>query len=297
LRLQDLANLLDELRVKFSLSQVKCLFRQLLEGVDFLHRNDIIHRDVKMQNILLTAKGVLKLADFGMAREYSSRPLTPGVVTIWYRAPELLLGTKYYTPSVDMWSAGLILAELLLSAPCLTGETPVEQLALIVKLLGSPTSDDMAAFTTMGCPELIRWRRESLTSGRADNLERRFLNGTSTETVNFLRGLLKWDPRARWTAAEALGKGRSRFASEAEKWWRESPRAVDKELLPTYPEVRNGIAVGDLARREMPVVEEGGSTRAGVQGSSTATADPSDYVFDFGEQSALRRPAKRHRPH
>ncbi|KAA6411643.1 MAG: cyclin-dependent kinase 10-like [Lasallia pustulata] len=290
---QDLANLLDELRVKFSLSQVKCLFRQLLEGIDHLHKNDIIHRDVKMQNILLTAKGVLKLADFGMARPYTPRPLTPGVVTIWYRAPELLLGTKYYTPSVDLWSAGLILAELLLSAPCLPGETPIEQLALTVKLLGSPTPDDTAALSAMGCPELIKWRRESLASGRADNLERRFLGQTSTETVNFLRGLLKWDPRARWTAAEALGKGRSRFSAEAERWWKESPRAVEKELLPTYPEVRNGVTVGMACRGKDEEGGGGGTSRK--EGPAAAPAATAGYVFDFGEQGALRRPAKRHR--
>lgn len=269
-----------------------------------------------MQNILLNAKGVLKLgmlapssspvrsfcpeltlptADFGMARPYAPRPLTPGVVTIWYRAPELLLGTKYYTPSVDLWSAGLILAELLLSAPCLPGQTPMEQLALTVKLLGSPTHDDMAALSAMGCPELLNWRRESLASGRADNLERRFLAETSSETVSFLRGLLKWDPRARWTATEALGKGRNRFSAEAERWWKESPRAVEKELLPTYPEVRNGVVVG-MAQRGKD--EEGnGAGTSRKEHPTAAHASTTGYVFDFGEQDGLRRPAKKHRAH
>ena len=217
-----------------------------------------------------------------MAREYSSRPLTPGVVTIWYRSPELLLGTKYYTPSVDTWSAGLVLAELLHSTPCLTGETPVDQLALIVKLLGSPTPDDMAVLSAMGCPDLIRWRGESLASGRADNLERRFLADTSTETVNMLRGLLKWDPRARWTALEALGKGRGRYATVAERWWQESPRAVDQSLLPTYPEMRNGLEIRGKG--------------VDMSGSKGSLGDNSGgYVFDFESQSALQRPPKRHR--
>lgn len=281
--------MLDELNVKFTMSQVKCLFRQVLEGVDYLHRNDIIHRDLKMQNILLTAKGVLKLADFGMARAYSQpRPLTPGVVTIWYRSPELLLGTKYYNPSIDLWSAGLVLAELLQSAPCLTGETPIEQLSLVVKLLGSPTPDDLAALSAMGCPELIRWRREGMASGRADNLGRRFLANTSSETVTFLAGLLKWDPNARWTAGEALGIGKSRFAAMAEKWWKESPRAIDKDLLPTFPEIRNREKVQSMTNRGRADVETAG--RAGKD-----NAGGGDYVFDFGEESGLRRPAKRPR--
>ena len=258
-----------------------------------------------MQNILLTAKGVLKLgkpkqysisfpdiaglhittADFGMARTYSPRPLTPGVVTIWYRSPELLLGTRYYTPSVDLWSAGLVLAELLFSAPCLAGETAIEQLALIVKLLGSPTSDDLAALSVMGCPELVKWRREGLTMGRVDNLERRFLNATSPETVSMLKGLLKWDPHARLTAAEALGKGRSKYASIAEKWWKESPRAVEKEMLPTFPEIRNGRSSSNLQNRSR-------APHGLVEG---AGEHPGDYVFDFDDGSTLRRPVKRPR--
>ncbi len=228
-------------------------------------------------------------ADFGMARAYSPRPLTPGVVTIWYRAPELLLGTKYYTSSVDLWSAGLVLAELLQSTPCLTGETPIEQLSLIVKLLGSPVPDDLAEMSAMGCPELIRWRRESLAPGRPDNLERRFLAETTPETVNVLKGLLKWGPRARWTAAEALGRSKSRYATMAEKWWNERPRAINKELLPTYPEVRNGVAVRGMEHRATAGVLDPGGPKGAVNESTGG------YVFDFDGQSDVRRPAKRPR--
>ncbi|KAL9124609.1 MAG: hypothetical protein Q9217_006072 [Psora testacea] len=243
-------------------------------------------RDVKMQNILLTAKGVLKLADFGMARAYSPRPLTPGVVTIWYRAPEILLGTKYYTPAIDIWSAGLVLAELLLSAPCLTGETPIEQLSLIIKLLGSPTVDDLAALSGMGCPEMIQWRREGFASGRPDNIERKFRPNTSPETVVFLKGLLQWDPRARWTAVEALGSGRSRYSTIAERWWNESPRAIGKELLPTYPEIRNQAEGHRLA--------EHGKDKARVD-EGTKSSENGDYVFHFVDDISLRRPSKKPR--
>ena len=220
-----------------------------------------------------------------MARAYSPRPLTPGVVTIWYRAPELLLGTKYYTPSIDLWSAGLVLAELLLSTPCLTGETPIEQLSLIVKLLGSPSPDDLEAFSSMGCPKLVIWRQEGLVAGRADNLERRFLSETSPETVKVLRGLLEWDPQNRWTAAEALGIGRSRWASWAERWWKESPRAVDKDLLPTYPEVRNRNDAKPTAER----------ARVDPKADGPASKDGGSYVFDFRDESTVRRPSKRPR--
>lgn len=181
-----------------------------------------------------------------------------------------------------------MLAELLQSAPCLTGETTIEQLSLIVKLLGSPSPDDLAALSAMGCPELIRWRREGLTSGRADNLDRRFLADTSSETVTFLRGLLKWDPNARWTAGEALGIGKSRFAATAEKWWKESPRAIDKELLPTFPEVRNAEKFQTTTNRGRAEVENAGRVGKYNPGGG-------EYVFDFGEESGVRRPAKRPR--
>jgi cyclin-dependent kinase 10 len=102
--------------------QVKCIFHQLLCGLDHLHDNYVIHRDLKLSNILLTSNGILKIginsnlfsvlfthnnltADFGLARKFHipARPLTPRVVTLWYRAPELLLGEKTYTTAVDMW--------------------------------------------------------------------------------------------------------------------------------------------------------------------------------------------------
>ncbi|KAL8833212.1 MAG: hypothetical protein Q9170_004407 [Blastenia crenularia] len=229
-------------------------------------------------------------ADFGMARAYSVRPLTPGVATIWYRAPELLLGTKLYTPAVDIWSAGLVLGELIQSEPCLTGETPIDQLSLIVKLLGSPTQDDLAALSAIGCSDLIRWRRESLASGRADNLERRFLSDSTPGTVDLLRGLLTWDPRSRWTAAEALGRGRSKPATLGEVWWNESPRATQKELLPTYPEVRNGIALTGLQhrgkRRDLEDSQAGLASTKGKAGG---------YVFDFEDERTVHRPSKRPR--
>ena len=214
-----------------------------------------------------------------MARAWSPRPLTPGVVTIWYRAPEILLGAKNYASPIDIWSAGLVLGELLLSSPCLPGETNLDQLGCIVKLLGSPTADDLVALSAIGCPELVRWRREGLPSGRADNIERKFGSFATAETLTMLRGLLRWDPRARWTAAEALGSGSNRCAEMAEKWWRESPRAVDKGLLPTYPEVRNRTQrsrQSQSSQNEERVMDEG-------------------YVFDFGESTSAGRPLKRAR--
>ena len=196
-----------------------------------------------------------------------------------------MLGAKNYTLSIDVWSAALVLAELLLSNPCLPGDTPLEQLSLITRLLGSPTPENLSALTAMGCPDLIKWRREGFTAGRADNVERKFGPTTTPETVNYIRGMLQWDPRARWTAAEALGHGKSREAERAERWWKESPRAVSRELLPTYPEVRNRDEKLKTASRSKEV-GAGAGAGADVQGEG-------GYVFDFRDEGGVKRPANK----
>ncbi|EKG10312.1 hypothetical protein MPH_12593 [Macrophomina phaseolina MS6] len=290
---QDLAGLLDEHRVQFSLSQVKCLTHQLLEGLEYLHRKDIIHRDIKLENLLLKGKGQLKIADFGMAREWAPRPLTPGVVTIWYRAPELLLGCSRYTPSVDIWSAGLFVGELLLQMPVLDGNNELEQLSQIVKLLGSPKSEDIRVLSSMGCPDLIRWQQESMPSGRADNLERRFLSRSSKGTVGFLSGLLRWDPKARWTASEALGKSRSKFAAAAEEWWRESPRAVARELLPTFPVVKPDPDDDLVSHKDSNDNASSGKRQKASEGAETEFGG---FIFDFSSaEPATKLPPRKRR--
>ena len=94
--------------------------KQLLTGLTYCHLNNILHRDIKGSNLLIDNQGVLKLADFGLARPCAlenSKTLTNRVITLWYRPPELLLGTRAYGPAVDMWSAGCIFAELLQGRP------------------------------------------------------------------------------------------------------------------------------------------------------------------------------------
>ena len=114
----DLAGLLSNRKVEFTLGEIKSVMKQMFNGLYYIHANKIIHRDMKAANVLITKKGVLKLADFGLARafslERSGKPnrYTNRVVTLWYRPPELLLGERNYGPSVDMWGAGCIMAEM-----------------------------------------------------------------------------------------------------------------------------------------------------------------------------------------
>jgi cell division cycle 2-like protein len=135
----------QQLRSLLTLSEVKQLMLQLLSAIDYLHYNYIVHRDVKTSNLLLSNEGFLKLADFGLARRLadplpaaefsesnSGGHLTPLVVTLWYRAPEILLGSQYYGFPVDLWSVGCVMAELINDGHALfPGQSELEQLNLV----------------------------------------------------------------------------------------------------------------------------------------------------------------------
>nr|KAF6271055.1 cyclin dependent kinase 10 [Myotis myotis] len=148
---QDLASLLENMPTPFSEAQVKCIVLQVLRGLQYLHQNFIIHRDLKVSNLLMTDKGCVKTADFGLARACGVpvKPMTPKVVTLWYRAPELLLGTTTQTTSIDMWAMGCVLAELLAHKPLLPGTSEIHQVDLIVQLLGTPSENIWPGFSRL----------------------------------------------------------------------------------------------------------------------------------------------------
>lgn len=130
----DLKTLQEDMDEPFLPSEVKTLMLQLGSAVEFLHEHWILHRDLKTSNILMNNRGEIKLADFGMARFCGDPPpqnLTQLVVTLWYRSPELLLGTTTYDSSVDMWSLGCIFGELLTRNPLLQGKNEVDQLSKV----------------------------------------------------------------------------------------------------------------------------------------------------------------------
>lgn len=120
----DLRVLMENMKGPFLAPEIKCLLLQILRGLAYLHSNWVIHRDLKTANLLLNNQGILKIADFGLAREYGSpaTALSPKVVTLWYRAPELLLESREYTTAIDMWSVGCIFAELITQRPIFESE-------------------------------------------------------------------------------------------------------------------------------------------------------------------------------
>jgi serine/threonine protein kinase len=140
----DLAGLLNA-GYKFSVPQIRCLMHQLLEVLDYLHtEKQLMHRDIKCSNLLIGENMQLKLADFGLAR-FANREdgrYTNRVITLWYRPPELLLGEEHYTFSVDIWSVGCIMAELLLGSPAFQAKKEMDQLEAIWAVCGTPTDEN-----------------------------------------------------------------------------------------------------------------------------------------------------------
>ena len=120
---------------------IKSFMKQLLQGVAFCHENRVLHRDLKPQNLLINSKGDLKLADFGLARAFGIpvNTFSNEVVTLWYRAPDVLLGSRTYNTSIDIWSAGCIMAEMYTGRPLFPGTTNDDQLQKIFRLMGTPS--------------------------------------------------------------------------------------------------------------------------------------------------------------
>ena len=139
----DLAGILCNRSVKFPPSEIKKLLQQLFNGLYYMHFSKVLHRDMKASNILITKDGVLKIADFGLARGFTAakQRFTNRVVTLWYRPPEILLGDRHYGPAIDLWGAGCIMAEMWTRSPILQGGSEQQQLELISRLCGSITPE------------------------------------------------------------------------------------------------------------------------------------------------------------
>ncbi|KAL4459167.1 hypothetical protein ABPG75_014032 [Micractinium tetrahymenae] len=228
----DLKAVMEERMTQpFSIAEVKTLMLQLLSGMAYLHDNWVLHRDLKTSNILYTNRGELKLCDFGLARQYGSplAPYTHMVVTLWYRAPELLLGQRKYSTAVDVWSIGCIMAELLSKEALFAGKSEIDQLQLILKTMGSPTEE-----TWPGVSKLPHAKKFNLGKYPSGNLRQRFpppglgFDGRpslSEQGFHLLSSLLELCPERRISCEEAL----------EHPWFREHPLPKDRALMPTFP--------------------------------------------------------------
>ena len=149
----DLHTILYEMRIEFSLAQIKNILHQILEGVAHIHECQVLHRDIKPENILLNRSGRVLIADFGFAqsvRRYSSSGFSSKVVTLAYRAPELLVGYRFYGPAIDMWSVGCLMFELFSRlGPMMSGVDEYQQLIQISRLCGPINSHSLLGVSNM----------------------------------------------------------------------------------------------------------------------------------------------------
>ncbi|XP_052283620.1 cyclin-dependent kinase 7-like [Dreissena polymorpha] len=196
----DLEVIIKDNTIILTMAHIKAYILQTLQGLEYLHANWILHRDMKPNNLLINKDGVLKLGDFGLAKFFGSpnRIYTHQVVTRWYRCPELLFGARNYGTGVDTWAVGCILAELLLRVPFLAGETDLDQLSKIFEVLGTPSRDDWPAMEYL--PDFVQFKP---VIGR--DLKEIFI-AASDDLLELLRGLLRMDPLSRITASQALQK-------------------------------------------------------------------------------------------
>ncbi|KAI4939892.1 uncharacterized protein J4E92_001178 [Alternaria infectoria] len=199
----DLTGLLNHPTFKLEQAHKKDLAKQLFEGLDYLHRRGVLHRDIKAANILVSNTGQLKLADFGLARFYaksSKLDYTNRVITIWYRSPELLLGETQYGPAVDIWSAACVLVEIFTRHAIFPGDGgEINQLDKIYNILGTPTVQDWPGIVDMQWFELLR-----PTERKQSTFEEKYKDRVSPMAFELLQAMFLFDPNARPTAADVL---------------------------------------------------------------------------------------------
>lgn len=181
------------------LNLVKSYLFQMLQGIAYCHTHRILHRDLKPQNLLLSTEGLIKLADFGLARAFGVpiRSFTHEVVTLWYRAPEILLGCRYYSTEVDIWSIGGIFSEMATHKVLFKGDSEIDQLFQIFRILGTPNEKNWPGVSELSDYKTTfpNWSKAKLSNSAPQLNE---------DGIDLLNKLLVYKPDERMTARSAL---------------------------------------------------------------------------------------------
>ena len=187
----------------FTPPQIRSLAFGILSGLAYVHASFLLHRDIKPANLLYGADGRVLLADFGLVRPYGDPPpdvLSPNVVTLWYRAPELFFSPETYGPPVDVWSAGAVLVELLTGSPLANAESESSYIRKLCLILGSPSEDSWPGFASLSNAHahVLPNQTENYLANRVSDP-----CGGDQGLIDFISSLLTWDPSARLSANQA----------------------------------------------------------------------------------------------
>jgi serine/threonine protein kinase len=178
---------------------IKSYCYQIIKGIAFCHSHRVLHRDLKPQNLLIDRKGAIKLADFGLARAFNLpvRTYTHEVVTLWYRSPEILLGSKHYSTPVDIWAIGCIFAEMFLQTALFPGDSEIDQLYKVFNVLGTPTEKEWP-----GISQLPHYK-SSFPSWSGSSLKNA-MKFQDEDALDLMAKMLVYDPVKRISAKAAL---------------------------------------------------------------------------------------------
>ncbi|KAL1959512.1 hypothetical protein VTO42DRAFT_1957 [Malbranchea cinnamomea] len=222
LPLGDLEMLIKDTNVQYGAADVKAWMGMLARGVWFCHENFVMHRDIKPNNLLIASDGEVKLADFGLARSFADPYLnmTHQVVTRWYRPLELLYGARQYSAAVDIWSMGMVFAELLLRVPFAAGNTDMDQISKICAAFGTPTDDNWPGVSKL--PNYVPPEPNKVVPLQGREFFQSTFPTAGPLGADLLASMLQLDPRKRSTARQIL----------QHPWWTADPRPTNKENLP-----------------------------------------------------------------
>ncbi|KAF6114188.1 hypothetical protein HJG60_006542 [Phyllostomus discolor] len=196
---ENLYQLIKERNKLFPESAIRNIMYQILQGLAFIHKHGFFHRDLKPENLLCMGPELVKIADFGLAREIRSRPpYTDYVSTRWYRAPEVLLRSTNYSSPIDIWAVGCIMAEVYTLRPLFPGASEIDTIFKICQVLGTPKKTDWPEGYQLSSAMNFRWPQ------CVPNNLKTLVPNASSEAIQLLRDMLQWDPKKRPTASQAL---------------------------------------------------------------------------------------------
>uniref|UniRef100_A0A6J0VB53 Serine/threonine-protein kinase ICK n=1 Tax=Pogona vitticeps TaxID=103695 RepID=A0A6J0VB53_9SAUR len=236
---ENLYQLMKERNKLFPESTVRNIMYQILQGLAFIHKHGFFHRDLKPENLLCMGPELVKIADFGLAREIRSRPpYTDYVSTRWYRAPEVLLRSTNYSSPIDIWAVGCIMAEVYTLRPLFPGSSEIDTIFKICQVLGTPKKNDWPEGYQLANAMNFRWPH------CVPNNLKTLIPNASSEAIQLMRDMLQWDPKKRPTASQALrypyfqvgqALATSRCIQELGKQQRDLPDKAQVHIKPIPP--------------------------------------------------------------